>query len=445
MSFSIKQFLPRTLFGRSLLILVIPVILIQVISVYIFFDRHWSKMTERLAMAVAGEAAIIANKIEDNPKPDVIRSISANAIQHLDLLVSYDAGKTILPEQEGYKNHSLVTRKLAHALDEQVHRPYHIAIDMNERWVEIRLALKKGVLTINCPQERLFSSTAYVFLLWMIFSSVILLSIAILFMRNQIRPIRRLAIAAERIGKGRDLSPAFKPEGAREVRQAARAFIDMHDRIKRQIAQRTAMLAGVSHDLRTPLTRLKLQIAMLDNTPDVAAMKADIDDMQRMLDAYLDFVRGEGGESSSRVDLRDILDRIIQIQRRSGAVIEFETEGDLSVSLRALAFERCLNNIIGNARKYAPAMWVRAERHKQEDHQDLIRITVDDNGSGIPDAMMEDVFKPFVRVDPSRNPSTGGVGLGLSITQDIVHSHGGEIHLSKSTKGGLRVTLELPV
>jgi two-component system osmolarity sensor histidine kinase EnvZ len=441
MSFSIKKFLPRTLFGRSLLILVTPVLLIQIISVYVFFDRHWSKMTERLAMGVGGEVAVIANYIEEKPTLDNIRVVSSYAIQYLGLLVSYEPGAKMAPEDTGYAKRSLITSKLSKALEETVRRPYHIKIDMDEKWVEIRIALKKGVLTVMAPQERLFSSTAYIFLLWMIFSSIILLSIAIIFMRNQIRPIRRLAIAAERIGKGRDLPATFKPEGAYEVRQAAGAFIDMHDRIKRQIAQRTAMLAGVSHDLRTPLTRLKLQVAMLGNTPDSAAMKEDVDDMQRMLDAYLDFVRGEGGEASSRVDLHEVLDRIVQGIRRTGVKIELETSGDLSISVRALAFERALNNVIGNARKYATAVWVRADRK----NADTISITVDDNGPGIPEDQVDDVFKPFVRIDESRNTNTGGVGLGLTITQDIIHSHGGEITLGRSDKGGLRAIITLPV
>lgn len=440
MSLSIKTFLPRTLFGRSMLILVTPVILIQLISVSVFFDRHYSKMTERLAMAVAGEIAVIAEKVEEDPKPVTVRDATSMGIQYLGLLVNYDKDATITVTPEEKKNNSLVTRKLSHALDEQVRRPYSIKVDLNEKWVEVGVALRKGVLTVFVPQERLFSSTAYIFLLWMIFSSIILLAIAVVFMRNQIRPIRRLAIAAERIGKGRDLPPNFKPEGAREVRQAAKAFIDMHDRIKRQIAQRTAMLAGVSHDLRTPLTRLKLQAAML-NTPDAEAMKGDIDDMQRMLNGYLDFVRGEGGEIAAKADLRDIIDHVVQAQRRSGAVIEnVEMSGDLGVTIRATSFERCLNNVIGNARKYAKASWLRAERL-----DDNIIITVDDNGPGIPDEMIEDVFKPFVRVDPSRNPNTGGIGLGLTIAQDIVHSHGGEIDLGHSDKGGLRVTIKLPV
>lgn len=442
MTLSIKTFLPRTLFGRSLLIMVTPVLLMQVIAAYIFFDRHWSKMTERLAYAVAGEIAIVASRVEIDPKPEHIRDISATVAQNLGLLISYHPGQVLDGQPPDHKTPSIITRKLSAALQEQVRRPYTINPDLNEKWIEIRIGLRDGVLNISSPQRRLFSSTGYIFLLWMIFSSIILLAISILFMRNQIRPIRRLSIAAERIGKGRDIPASFKPEGAREVRQASQAFIDMHERIKRQLAQRTAMLAGVSHDLRTPLTRLKLQVAMLDHTPDTAAMKSDINDMERMLNAYLDFVRGEGGEASTRTDLREMLDRIVQAARRSGAAIDLQADGDLSVSIRALAFERCINNIVGNARKFADVIHVVARRDMNDD---TILMTFDDNGPGIPADQFDEVFKPFVRVEKSRNASTGGVGLGLSIAQDIVHSHGGQIWLEQSPQGGLRVNIRLPV
>lgn len=441
MNLSLKFLLPRTLFGRSLLIMVTPILLIQIIAAYVFFDMHWSKMTERLAYAVAGEIAVIAARIEEDPSPERVRDMAQAGSQYLSLLISYQPGAVLSRGEEGYSSPSPVTRKLAAALEQQVRRPYSISIDASEKWIEVRIALQDGVLSISPPQRRLFSSTGYIFLLWVMFSSIILLAISVVFMRNQIRPIRRLAIAAERIGKGRDLPPSFKPGGAREVRQASKAFIDMHDRIKRQIAQRTAMLAGVSHDLRTPLTRLKLQVAMLGHTPDTEAMKQDIGDMERMLNAYLDFVRGEGGEASIHVDLKEMLTRVVQATRRTGCVIELEVEGDLAISLRAMAFERCLNNIIGNARKFAPSIWVRAERRSL----DLIVVTIDDNGPGIPEEQLGEVFKPFVRLEKSRNASTGGVGLGLSIAQDIVHSHGGEITLSKSPHGGLRVTLAMPV
>jgi len=441
MAFTIKSILPRTLFGRSMLIMVTPVILLQIISVYIFYDRHWSKITERLAYALAGEVATIASRVEANPDQDYIRQISSGAAQYLGLLVSYEPGRALSAEELGHNSSSIVTRKLGAALEVQVRRPYRLRVDSEEKWIEIRVNLNEGVLNVSSPQRRMFSSTGHIFLLWMISSSIILMAIAIIFMRNQLRPIRKLAIAAERIGKGRDLPANFKPEGAREVRQASQAFIDMHERIKRQLAQRTAMLAGVSHDLRTPLTRLKLQAAMMGQSPDAEAMKQDIDDMERMLKAYLDFVRGEGGETTVRTDLKEVIERIAANVRRSGGIMEVSYSGDLLMSLRPMAFERCLNNLIGNARKYATKIWVGVLR---EDGEHIL-IVVDDDGPGIPEDQYDEVFKPFVRVEKSRNQATGGVGLGLSIAQDIVHSHGGQIWLGKSPQGGLRVSIRLPV
>lgn len=274
----------------------------------------------------------------------------------------------------------------------------------------------------------------------MIGASLILLAIAILFMRNQIRPIRRLAIAAERFGKGQGVPTGFKPEGAKEVRQAAQAFLDMHERIRRQMEQRTTMLAGISHDLRTPLTRMKLQTAMMGDSPDVDALKTDIQDMERMIAAYLDFVRGEGEEQNEYCDLHEILQRVVMNAKRQEIEIEFDVKGDLSLSVRPVAFERCLNNIISNAKKYANSrVWIAARRLHE-----IIEITVDDDGKGVPEEKMNDVFRPFYRVEASRN-LTGGVGLGLPIAQDIVHSHGGKIWLEKSNRGGLRVVIHLPV
>jgi two-component system osmolarity sensor histidine kinase EnvZ len=411
----------------------------QVIAATIFFDRHWSKMTERLAYAVAGEIAVLAERIDETPDPAYIADLSAMARDRLGLMLAF------LPDEvwDGGKSGKLtyITRKLDFALREQGIANFVIGNDIEEKWFEVRIGLESGVLSVFIPQRRLYSSTGYVFLLWMVFSSIILLVISILFMRNQIRPIRRLAVAAERIGKGRDLPASFKPEGAREVRQASKAFIDMHDRIKRQLAQRTAMLAGVSHDIRTPLTRLKLQVAMMPPSADTEAMKADIHDMERMLNAYLDFVRGEGGEVSQSVDFAVLLDHIVQQARRSGTDIVLECAQGLVANVRPLAFERCINNLIGNARKFARRVWVSAQR----DEDDFIRINVEDDGPGIPEDQYEEVFKPFVRVEKSRNAATGGVGLGLSIVQDIVHGHGGEIHLGRSAYGGLAVTIRMPV
>ena len=438
MRFSIKTFLPRTLLGRSLMILATPILLIQVISTYVFFDRHWNKMADRLSDAVAGEIAIIADQIEISTDSGHIKQLSGYAQRNLSLRISFEPDGRF-SESPGPVLRSPVAQVLAASLADQIKRPNHVKEGTGEKLVRAEIQLNNGLLKVSVPQKRLFSSSGYVFLLWMVGSSLILTLIAMLFMRNQIRPIRRLAVVAERFGRGLDVPASFKPEGAHEVRQAARAFLEMHARIKRQIEQRTAMLAGVSHDLRTPLTRMKLQTAMMEPGPDIEALKGDIADMERMINAYLDFARGQGGEQAVRTDLREMLERIVSGIRRQGAPVELETSGDLSVQVRPVAFERALDNIVGNARKYASHIWVSGRRA-----EDGIEIRVDDDGPGIPEDQYEEMFKPFVRGEPSRNPSTGGVGLGLPIAQDVVLSHGGQIGLARSERGGLKVVIRIP-
>lgn len=443
--FGLKQFMPRTIFGRSLLILIMPVLLLQAITTYIFFDRHWEKMTSRLAFAVAGETAIMAAVLEGDNSNESFSNLARYASQHLDLLISYAPGQVL--EQQALEHHPVDWRRMMMAkaltaeLGAKVRRPFLIDIDGEEKWVDVRVQLKDGVLLVSMPQRRLFSSSSYIVILWMIGSSVILLTIAILFMRNQIRPIRRLAVAAERFGRGLDVPSSFKPEGAREVRQAAQAFLDMHERVRRQITQRAAMLAGVSHDLRTPLTRMKLQVAMMPPSGDTEALKQDIIDMEHMVNAYLDFAKGESGEQPVRTDLRQVLDRVVMGARRQGADITLAMTSDISLLLRPVAFERCLTNIVNNARKYAKNIWVEAGRMDDGEH---IEVIVDDNGPGIPADQLEEVFKPFVRVDTSRNMATGGVGLGLPIAREVVHAHGGRIWLEASPKGGVRAIIQLP-
>ncbi len=443
--FSFKNLLPHSLFGRSLLILIMPLFLVQIITVYAFFDRHWQKMADRLAYAVAGEIAFIVTQVEGDDTPRAIQNTTSHIESSLDLAMTYEGGKTL--ESVFNKKHardpgreSQIALTLSRALNQQVRRPFDITVDSGaEKWVQVRLQLTDGVLTVTLPQRRLFSSSGYVVLLWMIGSSIILLAIAVLFMRNQIKPIRRLAIAAERFGKGRDV-PFFKVEGAREVRQASRAFLDMRERLRRQMQQRTAMLAGVSHDLRTPLTRMKLQLEMMPSSQDTKDLKTDLQDMEWMIEAYLQFARGEGNELPRLVDLSDLLAHITAQTNREKQVLFLDAEKDLSLSLRPLSFERCLNNLIGNALKYGGTCWLSAKRV-----DDMIEICIDDDGPGIPADQHDDVFKPFFRGESSRNSKTGGVGLGLPIAQDIVLSHGGQIWLDKSPQGGLRVLIDLPV
>lgn len=438
-----KTVLPKTLLGRSLLILITPVFLIQVISTYVFFDRHWYKMASRLSYAVAGEVVLIANLIEGNPDPAAAESLATLAGDRLDLIVSYRPGEkvegpSIRPEGR-WANY--IADSFTEELRQQTQNPFTVDVDFQEKWVEVRLQLKEGVLHVSLPQRRLFTSTTYIFLLWVYGSSAVLLLISVLFMRNQIRPIRKLAIAAERFGKGRDVEN-FKIEGAKEVRQAGQAFMDMRTRIQRQIQQRTTMLAGVSHDLRTPLTRMRLQLALLGDSPDIDALKGDIDEMEKMIEGYLNFVRGDGNEHPLVTDMIPLIEGVIVSAKRQGCDIAFAHDGQdgLSMTLRPLAMRRCLMNVIGNAAKYATKVWISVEKPEKR----IVLITVEDNGPGIPEDQYEEVFKPFYRVDASRNVDTGGVGLGLPIAMDVVHAHGGTIWLERSKHGGLAVKIRLP-
>ncbi len=437
----IKSILPRSLFMRSLLIMITPILLLQVITTYIFFDRHWEKMTDRLAAAVAGEIAIIADQVEQaGENTEEIKLIETYYGRALGMEILFQPGGILRKMEQDHKSWgTVVSKTLSRQIRVRVKRPYDIRTDIEEKWVEVTVQLENGALVIVTPQRRLFSSSAYIFLLWMIAVSLVLLFISILFMRNQIKPIRRLAIAAEKFGMGRDV-PFLKIEGAREVRAAAKAFLEMRERIDRQIQQRTAMLAGVSHDLRTPLTRMKLQLEMLGDNPDANAMKQDIADMEKMIAAYLDFARGEGGEPSERLDLSALVRRIIEAAQREQGSVQAHIEPNISTVGRPVALERCMTNLLGNALKYAEHVDV----HLSSD-QEAVHIVFDDNGPGIPQDLREEVFKPFFRAEGSRNQKTGGVGLGLPIAQDIILAHGGTIDLLDSPQGGLRVYVRLPI
>lgn len=442
-SFLKRHVVPRSLLGRSLLILIIPILLIQIITVFVFFDRHWSKMTDRLSFAVAGEIRLMADAIERNPEnPETIEKITGYAAKGLQILISYSPGEVL----ENPQNHqssglwqSLVTQSLAKQLHQHLSKPFRIDADAQEKWFEISVQLEGGVMNVSLPERRVYSSSGYIFLIWMFAISFVLLVLAILFMRGQVRPIRKLAVAAERFGRGQD-TPNFKPEGAREVRQAAEAFIEMRRRIKRQMEQRALMLAGVSHDLRTPLTRLKLQLAMEGTRPEALDMKRDVEDMERMIAGYLDFVRGEGEEETLPTNLSALLHRSCETALRQGKTVHMEIPESIVLPLKAMAFQRALDNLIGNAVRYGQNLWVSAGAENGH-----LTLRIDDDGPGIPEDMYEEVFKPFMRVDPSRNAETGGVGLGLPIAMDVIHAHGGKITLDKSPHGGLAVVVRLPL
>jgi two-component system osmolarity sensor histidine kinase EnvZ len=411
----------------------VPVVIAQLITVYIFFERHFSTLSVDLSRAVAGDIEMIIDEIERDPSSRA--RVFTAAADSFELSIDFEPGARLTPVETRWN--PLIEPILETALEERVARPFTIGAYGNDNWAEIRVQLPDGVLDVRSPQRRLFSYTAFVFIFWVIGASLLLTWIAVIFMRNQVRPIRRLAVAAERFGKGND-TMQLRPAGATEVRQAAAAFMVMRDRIRRQIAQRTEMLAGVSHDLRTPLTRMKLQLAMLPDAEGAEELEADVSEMEGMIDAYLAFARGEGGEAAQPTDfaalLRDVVDGL-----PGKAAVTLQIDGPIDITVKPVALRRCLGNLLGNALRYARTVRVTASLV-----QKTVRVVIDDDGPGIPADKREDVFRPFFRLDPSRNIKTGGVGLGLAIAQDIAHGHGGEIGLEDSPLGGLRVVLTLP-
>jgi two-component system osmolarity sensor histidine kinase EnvZ len=333
----------------------------------------------------------------------------------------------------------MLERRLVDALRERLARPFALDVWKHPRNVDLAVALDDGVMAISFPRERVFTTTPYVMILWMVGSSILFFAIASVFMRNQVRPIRQLAQASEEFGKGRDVED-YRPSGASEVRQAGAAFVVMRERLRRFLLQRTEMLAGISHDLRTPLTRMKLELALLDDSPSVAGLRADVTDMERMVESYLAFVRGDGEEQPVPTDLGRILADLVAGEQREGHPVRLVTEGDLVVPLRPQAITRSIRNLLANATRHGARIELRAKRRERS-----VKILIDDDGPGIPSGSREDVFKPFFRLDSSRNPTTGGVGLGLTIARDVVRAHGGDIWLEDSPLGGLRARIKLPV
>ena len=434
----IKKILPRSLLGRSLLILVVPLVLLQVISAFVFYEGHWDKVSKYLARGLAGDVGAMVDMIRDNPTPEGRKRAFEISEKRFNMPATLREGE-ILSNTKEIVQGSIPDPFFLSALNERVGLPYHIIAPEDSKSITIEVQLSDGILAVTALRKRLFSSTTYVFVIWMVGSSLLLFGVAIIFMRNQVRPIRRLAIAADAFGKRQNVE-RFKPEGAREVRQAATAFLKMKARIERQIEQRTRMLAGVSHDLRTPLTRMKLQLAMMGDDEDSQDLSNDVSEMEHMLEGYLAFARGEGGEKTIETNLSDMVENIVLGVKRKGAAIDYHCEGEISLQVRPNAFKRCVTNLVENAHRYGDHISVRIGKRN-----DTIEVTVDDDGPGIPEENREDVLKPFFRLDKSRNIQTGGVGLGLSIVSDVVRTHGGDIQLSSSPQGGLRARLRFPI
>jgi two-component system osmolarity sensor histidine kinase EnvZ len=434
---SIRNVMPKGLYARALLIIIVPMVILQSVIAFVFMERHWNSVTQRLSAAVVQDIAMVID-VYTTLKADQAQ-VRRIAQERLGLSIDF------LPVAEmppiGPKPFfSLLDYSLSEEISKRIRRPFWIDTVGRSALVEIRIRLDDTVLRVFARRSAAYASNSEVFLVWMVGTSTVLLIVAILFLRNQIRPILRLADAAESFGKGREV-PSFRPRGALEVRRAALAFIEMKRRIERAMEQRTAMLAGVSHDLRTILTRFKLELALIgDNSPEIEAMKKDVDEMARMLEAYLAFARGDSGETASPTDMAAFLDDLKAEAERNGHQTTVAFHGPPIVTVRPAAFKRCIDNLVSNAARHARAIAITGHR----DHR-WLTVTVDDDGPGIPVAMREEVFKPFLRLDDARNQNQGGTGLGLAIARDIARSHGGDIALSDSSMGGLRATVRVPV
>jgi len=434
----LRAMMPKGLYARALLIIIVPMVILQSVVAFVFMERHWNLVTHHLSSAVVADIAALVEVYKVYPQERDHARLKKIAQDRLGLVVDF-LPISEMPPPGPKPFFSLLDQALSIELRKQIGRPFWIDTVGRSALVEIRIQLDNAVMRVFARRSAAYASNSEIFLLWMVGTSLVLLTVAILFLRNQIRPILRLADAAESFGKGRDV-PNFRPRGAREVRRAAYAFIEMKSRIERAMEQRTAMLAGVSHDLRTILTRFKLELALLGDRPEVDMLRKDVDEMARMLEAYLAFARGDTGEQSEPTDMGDFLDELRSDAERNGRRVTLAFHGQPIVTVRPAAFRRCLGNLVSNAARFANAISITGHR----DHR-WLTVTVDDDGPGIPQAQREEVFKPFLRLDDARNQDEGGTGLGLAIARDIARSHGGDIQLGDSPMGGLRATVRVPV
>ncbi len=438
----LKSYLPRSLFSRTALIVIAPVIALQLFVSMIFIQRHYEGVTRQMTRNFAAEIAVAQQVIDTSPTTDIAQvrlfNLSKPLAIALELLES--------PDDRMINRHNLLDLS-GRALIEEMTRLLgsSVAVDVasNIRVVTVRLPTEKGILRALIPRTRVTVSNPHQLLVLMAVASIILIMIAFFFLRAQVSPILRLADASEAFGKGR--SEPFRPSGAEEVRRAGTAFLSMRTRLERQIEQRTQMLTGVSHDLRTPLTRMKLSLALMEDEAEAAAMMRDVGDMEAMLDAFLAFARGDQHEETSDVNPEELLIAAAEQAERSGIAVstqrEIEATGPPQVALRRTGVTRALQNLVGNAAHYGQrgSITLRLTRKTCE-------FIVEDDGPGIPEDQREAVLRPFVRLDTSRNLNRGGgVGLGLSIAQDVARAHGGALELGESaTLGGLRAVIRLP-
>jgi two-component system osmolarity sensor histidine kinase EnvZ len=431
-----RRLAPKTLFARALLIMVLPILLLQCISVYIFYDRHWASVTRQLSSSLAGEVTWLVEHWEYSQDANHRRWLALQAKRNYGLGVTMTAP---MRSESPSALRSLYFPVFEEQLRDRINRPFAMRYQEQTEQLNLLVPIRGGMLSIVAPKKRLAGSTNLIFIGWMVGSSALLVMIATLFLRNQIRPIVQLSRAAEQFGLGQQVE-GFRPSGAHEVRQAARAFLKMRDRISRQVESRTAMLAGISHDLRTPLTRMRLELEMLGDSEDIQDLQKDVSEMQQMVNSYLTFASGESGEEPETLPIDEWIQETIAPYQRRDAAVRVSSLPKRSITLKPQSMSRAIRNLIDNALRYGSHCWVGVKLRRKQ-----CIITIDDDGPGIPEEKHEEVFRAFKRLEDSRNSETGGAGLGLSIVRDSVYAHGGEITLEGSKHGGLRVVAILPL
>jgi two-component system osmolarity sensor histidine kinase EnvZ len=432
---------PKGLYARALIIIIAPIFILLTILTFVFLDRHFKAVTGRLSTATAQNVAMLAATYEwvKGKGPAELDHLSAMARDQLGLAVWFVPDEE-LPITRSKPFFGFLDRYLSSEIRYHIKKPYWIDTVGSSPHIEIRVKLDGAVMHVFAQRAQLIPSNTHFFLVWMVVSATVLLAVAILFLRNQIRPILALADAADRFGRGRPAPAGFRIRGSREVRLAAQAFLDMRDRIERHVEQRTIMLAGVSHDLRTILTRFRLQLAMM-RAPQVEDLKRDVDEMQQMLEDYMAFAKGDAGEMTRRVNVKRVLEEVQAGAFAPGKTVKLDVRQDpLIAALRRNGFKRAIVNLTANASRYADLISIRALRSRG-----WLTITVEDNGPGIPADKREEVFRPFHSLDTARNQNKKSSGLGLAIARDILRGHGGEITLSESVLGGLKAVIRIPV
>ena len=429
----IKKFLPQTLLGRSILILVVPLIILQIIITLIFYNRHWDTIARHRTIDFVKDITLVVESFEKNKSTENQSWVLNDVSEKLQLQTLYIKNKKLSFDKDKQKT-SKLEKYLLENLD-PLGKRFNLNINDKKKLITVMVEINNGVLEFRANKKRIYSSTTYIFILWMVSASIILFIVALLFLKNQIKPIRKLAIAVDRFGKGKDIEN-FKPSGAKEVRRVSSAFKIMKERIENSITQRNKMFSSISHDIRTILTRMKLNLEL--HKLDKSGLKKDLIEMEEMVEEYLKYAKGEEKEKIQKINIVNLLNLIKK--RYSKKNIFFKNNKKINISIRLNSIKRCINNILSNSLKFSKKIEISCNKVKG-----YVEIIIDDDGPGIPRNERKKVLQPFYRVECSRNRNTGGIGLGITIAADIINNHGGNFFLGKSPLGGLRAKIYLPI